>query len=86
MSLEALDRNGHNLSLPYDSLAPPFGIPVLKPVQLNQHLQWIPFNAAMTDKRRAEHGVHFFIDDYLLNARGMIRTGMQHCSPAFRRS
>ena len=65
MSLEAMDRNGHNMSLPYGSLAPPFGIPVLQPAQLNERLQWIPFNAAMTDKCRAEHGVHFFIDDYL---------------------
>lgn len=65
MSLEAMDRNGHNLALLHGSLSPPYGIPLLMPVQLECPLEWIPFNAALTDTRREHHGVHFFIDDYL---------------------
>lgn len=65
MALEALKRNGHNLELGDFPTEGPYGIPSLKPVSLVERIPWIPFNCAKTDKLRAAHGVHFFIDDYL---------------------
>ena len=65
MSLEALARNGHHLELGLFAQAGEYGIPVLRPVHLDQRLEWIRFNHAMREKHRERYGVHFFIDDYL---------------------
>ncbi len=65
MALEALKRNGHNLELGDFPTEGPYGIPILNPAHLTECIPWIPFNCAKTDKLRAAHGVHFFIDDYL---------------------
>ena len=65
MSLEALKRNGHNLELGSFELSSEYGIPVLRPVQLDAHLTWIRFNHALREPQRERYGVHFFIDDYL---------------------
>lgn len=65
MSLEALQRNGHNLHLAACHCTGPYSIPSLQPVVLTERIQWIPFNCARTEKRRTARGVHFFIDDYL---------------------
>lgn len=65
MSLEALKRNGHNLELGSFELSGEYGIPVLRPVQLDAHLTWIRFNHALREPQRERYGVHFFIDDYL---------------------
>lgn len=65
MSLEALKRNGHNLELGSFELAGEYGIPVLRPVQLDIRLEWIRFNHALREPHRDRYGIHFFIDDYL---------------------
>lgn len=65
MSLEALKRNGHNLELGSFELSGEYGIPVLRPVQLDAHLTWIRFNHALREPQRERYRVHFFIDDYL---------------------
>ena len=65
MSLEALKRNGHNLELGSFELIGEYGIPVLRPVQLDARLTWIRFNHALREPHRERYGVHFFIDDYL---------------------
>ena len=65
MSLEALKRNGHNLELGAFERAGEYGVPVLRPVHLDQRLEWIRFNHALKEPRRDRYGVHFFIDDYL---------------------
>lgn len=65
MSLEALNRNGHNLQLGAFECVGKYDIPLISPVRSEERIQWIPFNAAKTDKLRKAHGVHFFIDDYL---------------------
>ncbi len=65
MALEALRRNGHNLELGDFATEGSYGIPILKPAHLTERIPWIPFNCAKTDKLRAAHGIHFFIDDYL---------------------
>ena len=65
MSLEALKRNGHNLELGSFELSGEYGIPVLRPVQLDRRLTWIRFNHALREPQRERYGVHFFIDDYL---------------------
>lgn len=65
MALEALKRNGHNLELGSFPTEGPYDIPVIQPVRTDESICWVPFNCAKTDKDRAAHGVHFFIDDYL---------------------
>ena len=65
MSLEALKRNGHNLELGSFELSGEYGIPALRPVQLDRRLTWIRFNHALREPQRERYGVHFFIDDYL---------------------
>ena len=65
MSLEALKRNGHNLELGDFELTGEYGIPVLRPEQLNQRFEWIRFNHALREPHRERYGVQFFIDDYL---------------------
>ena len=65
MSLEALKRNGHNLELGSFELSGEYGIPALRPVQLDRRLTWIRFNHALREPNRERCGVHFFIDDYL---------------------
>ena len=65
MSMEALKRNGHNLELGSFELSGEYGIPVLRPVQLDRRLTWIRFNHALREPQRERYGVHFFIDDYL---------------------
>ena len=65
MSLEALKRNGHNLELGSFELSGEYGIPALRPVQLDARLTWIRFNHALREPQRERYGVHFFIDDYL---------------------
>ena len=65
MSLEALKRNGHNLELGSFELSGEYGIPALRPVQLDSRLTWIRFNHALREPNRERCGVHFFIDDYL---------------------
>lgn len=65
MSLEALWRNGHNLGLIDCETTGTYDIPVLKPEIAPERMNWISFNSANTDICRSEHGVHFFIDDYL---------------------
>ena len=65
MSLEALWRNGHNLGLIDCETTGAYDIPVLKPENAPERMNWIGFNSASTDPRRSEHSVHFFIDDYL---------------------
>ena len=68
MSLEALKRNGHNLELGDFELTGEYGIPVLRPEQLNQRFEWIRFNHALREPHRERYGVQFFIDDYLFQA------------------
>lgn len=65
MALEALKRNGHNLELGSFPAEGPYDIPIIQPVRTDESICWVPFNCAKTDKDRAAHGVHFFIDDYL---------------------
>ena len=65
MSLEALKRNGHNLELGSFELSGEYGIPALRPGQLDRRLTWIRFNHALREPNRERCGVHFFIDDYL---------------------
>lgn len=65
MSLEAMKRNGHNLELGEFEVAGEYGIPVLKPLNLPERIDWVAFNNANADRQRRTHGVHFFIDDYL---------------------
>ena len=64
MALEALQRNGHNLCLGEFSLVGSYDVPKLMSTNLNNRIQWIPFNCVMSDRQREHHGVHFFIDDY----------------------
>ena len=65
LSLEALKRNGHNLSLLDCETVGKYDIPVLQPERAPERLLWIGFNSVLTDVNRSAHGVHFFIDDYL---------------------
>ena len=65
LSLEALKRNGHNLSLLDCETVGKYDIPVLQPERALERLLWIGFNSVLTDVNRSAHGVHFFIDDYL---------------------
>lgn len=65
LSLEALQRNGHNLGLFACDTTGRFDIPVLQPQDAPERLEWVSFNCALTDPDRSRHGVHFFIDDYL---------------------
>ena len=67
MALEALKRNGHRLELGTFETEGEYGIPVIQPVRLERYLPWISFNQALTfpQKKRAQYGVHFFVDDYL---------------------
>lgn len=67
MALEALRRNGHHLDLHQFDTVGSYDVPILQPVTMLQPFHWIPFNCAMTDSDRAQHGVHFFIDDYLFD-------------------
>jgi len=65
MSLEAIQRNGHNMALVNCNTVGQYDIPVLMPAKATERMPWTAFNNASTDKERAAHGVHFFIDDYL---------------------
>ncbi len=65
MSLEALKRNGHDLELGNFEVAGQYDIPVLKPVTLDENLDWIRFNHALAMRRKPRAGIHFFTDDYL---------------------
>lgn len=51
MSLEALKRNGHNLELGSFELSGEYGIPALRPVQLDSRLTWIRFNHALREPK-----------------------------------
>ena len=68
MSLESVKRNGHNLSLFCCETEGKYDIPVLRPLEPEKQpgrLDWVSFNNANADRERRDHGVHFFIDDYL---------------------
>lgn len=67
MSLEGLKRNGHHLELGAFPCVGEYGIPSIAPVQLDERLQWIRFNHALSlpQSERKNYGVHFFMDDYL---------------------
>ena len=65
MSLEAMKRNGHDLHLGDFEVAGRYGIPVLRPVQLDRKLEWERFNHVLKLRRKPDCGVHFFTDDYL---------------------
>ena len=52
MSLEALKRNGHNLELGSFELIGEYGVPALRPVQLDARLTWIRFNHALREPHR----------------------------------
>lgn len=65
MSLEALQRNGHNLDFLCGAGVGAFGIPPLSPVQFDQKLDWCAFNNFRSVDDREHTGIHFFIDDYL---------------------
>lgn len=42
-----------------------WGIPEIQPEHINiRHIEWIPFNYAMTAKNRGSKGLHFYLDDY----------------------
>lgn len=42
-----------------------WGIPEIQPEHIDiRHIEWIPFNYAMTAKNRESKGLHFYIDDY----------------------
>lgn len=42
-----------------------WGIPEIQPEHIDiRHLEWIPFNYAMTAKNRESKGLHFYLDDY----------------------
>lgn len=57
--------NFENLDKFQFSGCPPYGIPTLEAITANvSHLEWIPFNYAMTAKDRKSKGVHFYVDDY----------------------
>lgn len=65
MSLEALEHGNHNLHLGQFECTGAYDTPVLQPVTLNRHFDWITFNNANACKERYRFGVHFFTDDYL---------------------
>lgn len=57
--------NFENLDKFQFSGCPPYGIPTLEAITANvSHLEWIPFNYAMTAKDRKSKGIHFYVDDY----------------------
>lgn len=42
-----------------------WGIPEIQPEHIDiRHIEWIPFNYAMTAKNRESKGLHFYLDDY----------------------
>lgn len=42
-----------------------WGIPEIQPEHIGiRHIEWIPFNYAMTAKNRESKGLHFYLDDY----------------------
>lgn len=42
-----------------------WGIPEIRPESIDiRHIEWIPFNYAMSFKRTEGKGVHFYLDDY----------------------
>lgn len=42
-----------------------WGIPEIQPEHINiRHIEWVPFNYAMTAKNRESKGLHFYLDDY----------------------
>ena len=56
-----------------------FDIPHIQPVSYRGRYEWIGFNYAKSCKTGSmEKGVHFFLDDYQLNAYGQILTGTSH--------
>lgn len=65
MSLESIQRNGHNLELHKGMTVGKYDTPLLLPAQATERMTWIGFTNANADKDRALHGVHFFIDDWL---------------------
>lgn len=65
MSLEAVKRNGHNIDLGWFDTVGEYGIPVIQPIHLEQKYLWLRFNQSLTEKKKSEFGVHFYIDDYL---------------------
>lgn len=57
--------NFENLDKFQFSGCPPYGIPYIEPTTTDiSHLEWIPFNYALTAKDRKSKGVHFYLDDY----------------------
>lgn len=65
MSLEAVQRNGHNLHIGNYECVGDYDTPVLKPVTALPRLKWLPFNRANTETDRSQKGIHFFMDDYI---------------------
>ena len=65
MALEAMQRNGHNLGLGVFECEGLYDTPKLAPVHFDEKTDWICFNCAGTDRKRSDHGVHFFVDDYI---------------------
>ena len=61
-----LEGTGAQTANKTGELAGEYGVPVLRPVHLDQRLAWIRFNHALKEPRRDRYGVHFFIDDYLV--------------------
>ena len=67
MALEAMQRNGHNLGLGVFECEGLYDTPKLVPVHFDEKTDWISFNCAGTDRKRSVHGVHFFVDDYIVS-------------------
>lgn len=45
-----------------------YEIPEIQPENIDiRHIEWIPFNYAMTAKNPESKGVHFYLDDYQFN-------------------
>lgn len=57
--------NFQNLDKMYMKSKNKLGIPEIKPLEIDvEEIEWIPFNYAISNKKRKGKGVHFYIDDY----------------------
>ena len=59
-------RNWENVNLVVFETSQPYDIPVMEPCMDDDTEYWIGFNFARScpAEERADHGIHFFVDDY----------------------
>lgn len=60
-------RNYENLEKRLFTAPGKYGIPVIKPINLDRKINFIPFNYAKTSDSPEKKGIHFFLDDYQFN-------------------